>query len=164
MKIAVFSDSHDHVTNMEQAVSIVKERGIRKVFHLGDYVAPFTIPTMEGLEVVGVLGNNDGEVMGLEYAFDEINGTLAGEFYECTLDGLKMAFYHGTVHRIRDSLVKSGEYDVVFCGHSHQRVNEKTEKTLFVNPGTVNGIRGDGASFAIFDTENVDVEFVMISN
>ena len=162
MKIAIFSESHDHVSNMGRAVRIAKERGVEKAFHLGDYVAPFVIPAMEGLDVVGVLGNNDGEVMGLENAFAGISGTLAGGGYECEIDGFKIALYHGTVARIRDSLVGSGEYDVVLCGHTHKRAEEVVGKTLFVNPGTVNGIRGDGSSFAFFDTLGKKVEFVMI--
>lgn len=159
MKIGIISDTHDHVNHIEKAVKIFKEEEIPLVIHAGDFCSPFAVLPFDGLNLVGVFGNNDGDHYRLLNNFSSIDGSLAGEFFEFEQDGLKFAVYHGTIQSIKDALVKCGTYDVVISGHTHKKELQKVGKTLSINPGTANGF-GDEATIVIFDTSTQEAEFI----
>ncbi len=56
---------------------------------------------------------------------------------------------------------KNTQADIVIFGHSHHKFFRKVGKTIFINPGSVGQPRdGDPrASYAILDTESMNVEF-----
>ena len=69
------------------------------------------------------------------------------------------ALYHGTDSRRKESLIQSGKYDVVVCGHTHIVQNKKVGKTLVINPGTANGwFFGYRATAVVFDTKSREPE------
>lgn len=158
MIIGICSDSHDHVENIQKAVSFFKEKEVTRVIHAGDYCSPFTIPLFEGLELHGVFGNNDGDKYLLMKKFDEINATLYGDFFKFEVDGVRFAVYHGTYPEITESLELCGKYDVVISGHTHEPKMDTIGDTISINPGSVNGFDQD-AMVAIFNTENRKVQF-----
>jgi uncharacterized protein len=158
MLIGICSDSHDHVENINKAVSFFKEREVVKVIHAGDYCSPFTIPLFKGLPFHGIFGNNDGDKFLLMKKFKEISATLHGDFYAFELDGVKFAVYHGTYPEITGSLELCGKYDVVISGHTHEPGLDTIGNTLSINPGSVNGFEGD-AMAALFDTHSRKVQF-----
>jgi len=160
MKIGIVADTHDHMEHIEECVALLKEKNVDLVIHLGDFVAPFALIPFKGLKMVGVLGNNDGEVYGLTKKFEELGMDLHGHFWETEIDGLKIAAYHGTVIELRNSLIDCGKYDVVLYGHTHQLDIRTQENTLVINPGTVHGVLAEKATFAILDTETKKVEVV----
>lgn len=162
MKIGIISDSHDHMSNLKKAVQLFKERKVDFVIHAGDYVNPGTIKTFQGLKLIGVFGNNDGDKFRLINAFNQIDGEIKGDFCELEYENIKFAVYHGTEPEIKDALIKCGKYDVVICGHTHVSDNTKVGKTLVLNPGTAHGFGGK-ATIAIFDTQTKQSEFVEIS-
>lgn len=51
-------------------------------------------------KLIGVLGNNDGEKLGLLKNFQDIGGELHGEFCDLELDNLKIGIYHGTNNKM----------------------------------------------------------------
>ena len=57
MKIGVFSDSHDNVNMIKEAVDLFNAEGVELVIHAGDFIAPFAVAAMSGLncKVIGVL-------------------------------------------------------------------------------------------------------------
>lgn len=158
MLIGICSDSHDHVENINKAASYFKSQNIGRLIHAGDYCSPFTIPLFEGLPLHGVFGNNDGDKFLLMKKFDEINAILHGDFFSFNEDNLKFAVYHGTHEEITRSLERSGVYDVVISGHTHEASVETISETISINPGSVNGFDED-AMLAIFDTETKEVKF-----
>jgi len=88
MKIGIISDTHDDVSNLKIAVSVFNERKVRYVFHAGDYVFPGIVKEFKNFngKLMGVLGNNDGEKIGLLKNFDDIGGELFGEFGDLELE------------------------------------------------------------------------------
>ena len=61
------------------------------------------------------------------------------------------------------ALADSGEFDIILSGHTHNIVNEKNEKgILIVNPGEACGYLTGKATFAIIDTEKMDVDIIEI--
>lgn len=146
MKIGIISDTHDDITNTKKAVEIFEKNKVKLVIHCGDYVFPplvkeFERLTKQGIEFVGVLGNNDGEITGLMKVFDQIGAKLLGEIGELEKDGLKIGIYHGTNGELKEELAGSNKYDVFVSGHTHRKRPSADEplqvgKTLVLNPGT----------------------------
>lgn len=161
MLIGVISDSHDHMANIEKAVEIFKEREAGLVIHAGDFVNPASILKFEGLNLVGVFGNNDGDRFRLVKSFERIDGELAGDFCELERDGLKFAIYHGTEPQLTRALIECEEYDVVISGHTHRKEFETVCETIVLNPGTAHGFGGE-ATIALFDSESQEAEFVQL--
>lgn len=159
MRIGIISDTHDHVEHINKAVRIFKDENIPLVIHAGDFCSPFAVFPFEGLNLVGVFGNNDGDHFRLINNFGSIDATMAGEFFEFEKEGLKFAVYHGTIQEIKEALVKCGTYDVVISGHTHEKELKQVEKTISINPGTANGF-GKAATIAIFDTESKETKFI----
>jgi len=161
MKIAIISDTHDHVPHIQKAVELIKKEEARLVIHAGDFCSPFAVLPFKGLNLVGIFGNNDGDVYRIMDKFGDINATHAGELLDFKEDGIHFAVYHGTQPGITDALVKCGTYDVVIAGHTHEKVLENNGKTIFINPGTAHGF-GKEATFALFDTAARKAEFITI--
>lgn len=158
MKIGIFSDSHDHMDNIRKAVDIFLEQKVEKVVHCGDIVAPFMVRAMSdlkgrGIEVIGIYGNNDGERLGLYKILGEIM-KMKGDFHEITWNEKKIAVYHGTDKRILDSVIKSQNYDLILCGHTHQVRIEQQGKTVICNPGETCGYLFGKATCAVIDLTN----------
>ncbi|TLX86165.1 MAG: metallophosphoesterase family protein [Thaumarchaeota archaeon] len=69
--------------------------------------------------------------------------------------------YHGTSSSKKEFLIKSGKYDMVICGHTHRKANNKIGRTLVVNPGTAKGwFFGFYSTIAVFNTHSRIIEFV----
>ena len=98
MNIGIISDTHDDLPSLKSAIRKFNERKVKYVVHAGDYVFPGVVKEFKNLDgkLIGVLGNNDGEKLGLSKNFQEIGGELHEEFCNLELDNLKIAIYHGT--------------------------------------------------------------------
>ncbi len=159
MKFGVISDTHDNPEHIHKAKLVFAEHKVPYIVHLGDYVAPFILRMFDGIKLFGIFGNNDGDRVRLLNVARDIGAEIKGDFYEFTEQGVNFACYHGTEQPITNSLIKSGNYDVVMCGHTHEAAHEVIGKTVFVNPGTAHGF-GKRASVVIFDTDTKIPEFI----
>jgi predicted phosphodiesterase len=57
-------------------------------------------------------------------------------------------------------MAKSGDFDVVFCGHNHTFHREKVNECLIVNPGEISAHKSGKATFAIYDTSTNEAEII----
>ncbi len=164
MKIAILSDSHDNIWNLEKALLQVEESGAEALLFLGDFCAPFTLKQIGDGFTVGpihaVFGNNDGDpfllsqiAAGLEHV------TLHGQYAELEFGGRKIAINH--YPDISKRIAESGAFDAVFSGHDHQQYVHQTGNTLWANPGEIMGRFGD-PTFGLYDTETGNFEDVKI--
>jgi putative phosphoesterase len=157
MEIAIFSDIHDNLKNLELAINQIKDRGINKLIYCGDFCAPFVMKQLgqSGLEIHAVWGNNDGDRFKLTQIADQFPTIkLYGEYIgdeDCLLeiDGVKIGVTH--YHFYAKTMIKTGWYDLVCFGHSHKSLKQKFGNSLLINPGEVAGIFGP-ATYAIYDT------------
>lgn len=168
MKIAVLSDTHDHIWNTEKVLKQIKNSKVKVIFHLGDIVAPFMSKLLSkaNLPTYICLGNNDEDQIGLmQFSSKKFTWIpLLKEFGEVTLGGKKIAFCH--YPKLAQLLAESGEYDAVFYGHTHTPRNERINKTLLLNPGAVCGIlngKPSCASYAIYDTTTNSAKIIEIN-
>jgi putative phosphoesterase len=164
MKLGIIADTHDRLPFIDKAVQKLNREKVELVLHAGDYSAPFVASRFKPLraEMIGVFGNNDAEKTLLKQNFDAIGVHIRGRFAEVKAGGLKIALLHGEEAGLLESLINTGAYDVVLHGHTHQAGTSRTGKTLVVNPGEVCGYLSEHATFALLDTETMDVQFVSI--
>lgn len=160
MKIGVISDTHDNVAAIERATETVRDEGIETLIHCGDFISPPVLPFFEGFSLHGVLGNNDGEVDGLESGFDEIGGELHGRFADLELGGARFAVLHGESKEEVEDYAESGEFDYVCYGHHHEREKREVGDTLIVNPGAqFPTVPEEHRTVATLDTDGREIEF-----
>lgn len=163
MQVGIISDTHDNVAAVEAAVDTFEAEGVDVVVHCGDYIAPPVIPFFEGLEVHGVLGNNDGELDGLESAFRDLgNGSrLHGRFAELEFDGKRFAVLHGEDTDAVEDHATSGDYDYVCYGHHHETVQRAVGGATVVNPGAhFPTVPDEHRRVAVVDTDDGAVRFL----
>jgi len=164
MKIGVISDSHDHMTNARKAVEIFLNKKVSAVFHCGDIVAPFMWMSFEELKkneipFYAVFGNNDGEKEGLRNIFGKVC-EIKGDFLEMKFSNRKILMFHHLSTEMIEALAKSGNYDIILKGHTHQKFNHKIDNTLILNPGESCGYLTGISSIAIIDLEQLSAEFI----
>lgn len=165
MKMGILADSHDNVPMVRKAVEIFTAQGVEKVLHAGDFIAPFAVAPLAELScpVVAVLGNNDGERLGLERKFASFGGELHPHLAETTLHERRIAAVH--YPELAKPLAASGEYDLVVYGHTHEidlRLGEGRD-ALLLNPGEAGGWLTGRATVAVVDLESMQVEIVELS-
>ncbi len=142
----VISDTHDNIEKVKKAVSIAKKRGVKTIFHCGDIVAPFVVPYFKDFELYMVFGNNDGEWL---YLKEKAGDTIAKGPREITVDDYKVAMMHEPF--LLEAIAKSGLYDFVFYGHTHEIDIREEGKALIVNPGEACGCLTGKATAVILD-------------
>lgn len=161
MKIGLISDTHDNIQNIRKAVRKFNDKHVDVVIHAGDFVNPIAVESLAGVTLVGVLGNNDTDIVGLISIFDKIHAELKGEIFEKVYDRMRFAVYHGTSLAKKEQLIKSGKYDVFIYGHTHRKDNRYIGTTRVINPGTAKGwFFGLFATIAVFDTSSRKLEFI----
>jgi putative phosphoesterase len=166
MLVGIISDTHDNVAAVERAVAAFEDRGVETVIHCGDVIAPPVVPFFEGLDVHAVLGNNDGELDGLESAFRQLseNSELHGRFAAPSFDGVDVAVIHGEDKEQVEELAASDSYDLVCYGHWHRAEEREVEGTTVVNPGAhFPTVPDEDRSVAILDTDDGSIEFVNVA-
>ena len=162
MKIGLMSDTHDRLEAVEKAIKFFNETGVEHVLHAGDLVSPFVVPKFANLnaKLYFVWGNNEGDRAHVQTRFDEIGVEPLGEFAALELGGRKIALLHGTDENIINAIAKSGLYDVIVRGHTHEAGVK--EKPLIINPGEVCGYLSGRKTVALLDLEELKVEIVEI--
>jgi len=146
MKIAVVSDSHDHGDLLVRAIGLARDWGAQAVLHCGDVIGANTLRrAMElGLPMHVIHGNNLGDIPAMSRLAFESRGALVYYGGEAALElGQRRLFMIHYPHLAR-AMALTGDYDAVFCGHSHCAGVESIAsirggQTWLVNPGTVAG-------------------------
>ena len=154
MRIAILSDSHDHVWNLQAALAALPGQADVLV-HCGDLCAPFIVPMLAAFPgpVHAVFGNNDADRYRLQAnAARTDRVTLHGEFATLDLGGKAYAVQH--FDAMARPLAESCRYDVVCYGHDHRRHVERVGEVWLVNPGAIMGWVPGG-------TGDVDPTFVI---
>jgi len=151
MRIAVLSDIHDNIWNLERALDRLE--GVEVLLCCGDLCAPFSLKQIQDSfsgPVHTVLGNNDGDPLLLaQVASQREEVYLYQPLVELKLNGRKIAVAH--YPQIGRALAASRHYDVVFSGHTHRPQTQQLGGTLWANPGEVMGRFGE-PSFGVYDT------------
>lgn len=163
MLIAIISDIHDNIPNLEKCLNWCKEKHVEKLICCGD---------VTNLETVSNLANNfTGEIFIAEgncrlYEESDLslfkNITYCGEVGIKEEDGLKIGFCHEKRKIIKMLSISAEPLDFIFYGHSHKPWIEKKGVSTIANPGNLAGV-WNPATFAVLDTTNKKLELKILS-
>ncbi|MDO5835078.1 MAG: metallophosphoesterase [Methanobacterium sp.] len=159
--IGIMSDSHDHMEAIKKAVRVFNQKNVEMVVHAGDLISPFTAREFKKLKapLEAIFGNNDGERCGLVEAYSEL--CILEDFKELEVGGRKIALIHGTNQVLVDALQKSGKYDLVIRGHTHQMKVEEGP-TMIINPGETCGYLSGEKTVVLLDTQDFNWEKIQL--
>jgi putative phosphoesterase len=169
--VGVISDSHDNLELLKRALREVVSRGVQLVFHLGDFISPFTVKLMKELlgdiPVIGIKGNNDGDVYQLLRLFTQYNWTLKVEPSIINVGGRKILLVHGyggieETTRLVNAWTTSLDVDVVLYGHTHNVDLRRMGEKLILNPGEVCGYITGKSSYAVLDLNKLEAEVYIL--
>jgi len=169
MKLAIISDIHDNLVNLDKALRIIKAEQINTILGCGDVT---TIETLEHLrqnfsgEIFLVLGNMEIYTETEVKRVKSIN--FLGHFGKFVLGNKVIAACHEPFY-IEKLLAnyKDDDLNIVFYGHTHKPWLEERDfrgkKLKVVNPGTLGGVF-QKASFAIYNLDNQELELKVLEN
>ncbi len=157
MRIGILSDTHDHLTMIDQALAIFRQQGVEMLLHPGDVVAPFAAKRL--LTWTGplhiVYGNNDGERKGLKTLLPQIqDGPLLIDA------GGRRILLHHSIDWCEPKDIAAA--DIIVTGHSHEIVNELRDRKLYVNPGECCGWVTGRGTIAVADTQQMSAEIIEV--
>lgn len=157
MRILIIADSHDNIVRLKHVIGFAKKIKTEAIIHCGDWSSGDAVNTMEnlGMEVYGVLGNADVDPQIIS-SLRKANVIFDSSFLKLRLGGKRIGVCHYP-DKLKEA-IEGKEYNVLFCGHIHDKHKEIHGKTLVVRPGALG--RTLLPSFAIYDTEKNDVEFM----
>ena len=153
MKIAVISDTHDHLDALKAAVREMNGHDADLLIHCGDLCSPFMIPALAAFEgpVHIVSGNNEGDSHAICSAVrDYPNIEHHGEVGFIRIGSGEIAFTHRP--EFASGLASMGRFIAVFYGHTHRRKTERMGDTWLVNPGEMMGLIEE-PGWLLFDSE-----------
>lgn len=164
MIVGIISDTHDRLPLIDKAVEKLNDANVELVFHTGDYVAPFVAAHFKPLKasLIGVFGNNDGDKTMLKKKFAELGADIRGNFAFENVDGLRIGLLHGDETDLLRSLLELETFDVLIHGHTHEAKAYRKGNTLVINPGELCGYLSGKSTFALLDTESLDVQIVQL--
>ncbi|MGI6657214.1 MAG: YfcE family phosphodiesterase [Desulfobulbus sp.] len=154
MRIAVLSDSHDHIPNLCRAVSLANAEQAEVLLHCGDLISPFMLKHLGRFQgpVHLLYGNNAGD----RHLIASRCGTIFtnirhhGEYGTLTLGSLRIALHH--YPDLARTVARSGEYDLVCYGHDHIFHCERIGNCTLLNPGDLLGAEAT-PGFVLFDSK-----------
>lgn len=163
MLIGLIADTHDNLPRVRQAVGIFNKAGVDLVLHAGDWCSPFVLAEFGTLEapLIGVWGNNDGDRQLLQQraaGLETVN--ITGYVAETEADGVKIGMTHGHENAIFSALARSGAYDIMVFGHTHQVEISRMGRTLLINPGEACGYLSGRATAAFLDVDIRKAEII----
>lgn len=160
MRIGIFADTHDHLTNLRLAVERFNAEQVDLVLFAGDLVSTFAVPPLRKLQmpIVACFGDNEGNKVGLQAGFGLLKGKLAEPpLFWTTEDGTRFVI----THMKRQLRGITEEYDVAVFGHTHKPRIERDEAGRFlINPGETSGWTFGRPTIVLFDTTTKQAEIL----
>jgi len=162
MRLAIISDIHDNLANLDKVLNWVKNNKINKIICLGDITNNDTLAhlaTNFGGEIFVVRGNGEIYDPALFKRHPKLKDL--GQFGVINLGEIKI----GCCHKPQeiDQLFSNHQLDFIFYGHTHKPWLEDRQKTLIANPGNLAGIFHP-ATFAILDVKHRQLELKILAD
>ncbi|MEA1963397.1 MAG: metallophosphoesterase [Patescibacteria group bacterium] len=160
MRVAIISDIHDNIPNLKKCLAYCAANNIEKVFCCGDVTNSETLKFLANnfqKEIYLVHGNM--EIFDEEEPKKYKNIIYSGRIANFKLAEKKIGLCHEPF--LLDYVLKKGECDIIFYGHTHKPWIEKKNNYLFVNPGTL-GALFQKATFAVWDFKREEPELKIL--
>jgi len=167
MKVAIISDVHDNLTNLEKFLALAKELKIEGIICCGDVTTPETLELLAERFLGPIkLACGNMEIRKEEFSgvalrhknlevFPEIGHWNLGS----SKADLEAVFVHrpGKTEELAHSLKGKSQLGFVFYGHTHRPWIGQIGEILVANPGTLGGVFMP-PTFAVLDTETAKLE------
>jgi putative phosphoesterase len=164
MLIAVISDIHDNLLNLEKCLAWCRAQKISKMICCGDVcdadTLKFLAQNFPG-KIFLVEGNGEtfteSDLKGLE------NIDYRQEIGVEKISGLNLGFCHQS--KAIDKVIESSSkaLDFIFFGHSHKPWLERRDQIFLANPGNLSGTFYQ-ATFATLDTKNKKLDLKILAH
>jgi putative phosphoesterase len=136
---------------------------VQTLLHCGDICGPTVVEALNGFSVYFAQGNMDRvESLGIAVEALQGPGRLA-RCHQLSLGGRLCALLHGDEDRLLRRLIRSGQYDYVFHGHTHRKSHRRRGKTQIINPGALGGRGRDQRTVCILDLETGETDFPQVT-
>ena len=165
MKIAIISDTHDNIPNIEKFLAWAKKNKIEKIIHCGDIASAETVNLLSrnfNGEILIAFGNMDANY---RQHISDLSGTwpnvaLLDDIGRTIIENINIAFCHFPEQA--KELAQSGKYHLVFYGHTHKPWMETLpNNSQLINPGTLGGVF-QKACFAVYNTVTKKLELKIL--
>jgi len=159
--LAIISDIHDNLVNLEKCSLWCSENNIQKLICCGDITNSETLEFIANKfsEIFLIRGNMDIFENEEIKKYKNINffGRI-GRFKE-KLKGKYIGLCHEPffIKKVKEL----GECDFIFYGHTHKPWEETDGKTKLINPGTLGGVF-QKATFAVYNPSNSKLELKIL--
>jgi hypothetical protein len=163
MKIALISDTHNHIAGVSAVLRILDAEKITTVIHCGDLTRAETLELFQNFTIHHVWGNGDLDAIAYQIVAQSCKpSSTTSEVYSGIIAEKRVAALHGHQSRLLTSLIENGNYDYVFHGHTHRKRDELIGRTRVINPGAVGGMLRSLRSCAILDLKSGDLSSFQI--
>ena len=154
MKIAIISDTHDNISNVQAVRQLILAEGVDAIVHCGDLTDASVLGYFGDFQLYYTFGNCD--LAGIIRDELHLQGDRIQTGYDLSLNlnGKRVYVTHGHIDGYLEKAIASGNYDYIFHGHTHRFVDELSGKTRIINPGALGGKKVDTRSFAFLDLES----------
>ncbi len=147
--LGVVSDTHGNQENAQRAVRMLESFGVDAVLHCGDIGSPSIPAYFRAWPTYYVLGNVDHSSDRLAAAVQSSGGQLCGRFASLRAARRNIAWLHGDDTDRLAREIRSGQWDLICHGHTHQAELYQEGTTWVLNPGALH--RANPPSVAVVE-------------
>lgn len=164
MKLAIISDIHDNLNNLQKCLIWCRDNKVEKIICAGD------VTNSQSIEHLAT--NFTGEIFLVSgncelYHENELthypNLHYCGEIGVLEIDRLSIGLCHEEKNIPKVFQVSPKPLDFIFYGHSHKPWLNHKEQVFLVNPGNIAGVFHQ-ATFATLETKNKKLELKILAD
>ena len=163
MKIGVLSDTHNNLSNLISALAALRDRRITTLIHCGDLTDHDLVSYFEGFRVIYTFGNGDFATGTIRNRLNKMNpDSSAAMVFRGSLDGVRVAATHSHLEGKVMDLIREGNFQWVFHGHTHEKRDEVIRGVRVVNPGALCGAGRSPRILCVVDLDAENVTFLSV--
>ncbi|PJC01234.1 MAG: hypothetical protein CO073_03990 [Candidatus Komeilibacteria bacterium CG_4_9_14_0_8_um_filter_36_9] len=164
MKVAIISDIHDNITNLNKALVYFQGNGITKLICCGDMGSEETLAYLSKEfigEIWAVLGNMDWDQVEYKDIKDKYKNV------KLFANGGKFTIENNTILIVHEPkryfpYLDDPEITHIFYGHTHKPWTENKKNKIILCPGNVTN-QIYPPSFAIWETETNKFDLIQLN-
>ena len=164
MIIGILSDTHDKQTSIQKALEIIDQNNPHQLIFCGDATRVESVQWFSQYPLIYTYGNCDlleGEIYSFLKALNKEN--FAGRVFRGEIFGKEIGVIHGDRQETLTEMINSCQFDYIFTGHTHLRMDRKIGKTRIINPGALGGLKKESRSLAFLDLERDNLKFEILT-
>jgi hypothetical protein len=160
MKVAIISDIHDNLANLEKCLKTCRKEGIKELICCGDVTNSETLAYLsENFSGKIMLVRGNMELYGEQELTQYENIDYRNRVAHFEVDDKVVGVCHEPF--LIDKVLEREDCHIVFYGHTHKPWEETRNGVKLINPGTLGGVFSR-STYAVWDTETDEMEMKLI--